>query len=82
MRQFAIPTADENECEFLAAMALCRAACGTSTSSLIGSFQCGYVIDFYAGPENILTLPTIHVHGLQDPGLHLHRQLLEMCCAP
>lgn len=45
-------------------------------------FNADMPIDFYAGPENILTLPTIHVHGLQDPGLHLHRQLLEMCCAP
>ncbi|KAI9879285.1 MAG: hypothetical protein M1830_009015 [Pleopsidium flavum] len=32
------------------------------------------------GEENILRLPTIHVHGLRDPGLELHRQLLEQCC--
>ncbi|KAI9742329.1 MAG: hypothetical protein M1818_003862 [Claussenomyces sp. TS43310] len=30
--------------------------------------------------KQTLRLPTIHVHGLQDPGLHLHRQLLEQCC--
>lgn len=30
--------------------------------------------------EYILRLPTIHVHGLQDPGLELHRKLLEQCC--
>jgi predicted esterase len=27
-----------------------------------------------------LRLPTIHVHGLQDPGLHLHRRLLDDYC--
>ena len=27
----------------------------------------------------LLHLPTIHVHGLQDPGLHLHRKLLQYC---
>jgi hypothetical protein len=27
-----------------------------------------------------LKLPTIHVHGLLDPGLHLHRRLLEQYC--
>ncbi|ORY68205.1 serine hydrolase-domain-containing protein [Pseudomassariella vexata] len=30
---------------------------------------------------HILKLPTIHVHGLQDPGLHLHRELLEDYCS-
>jgi len=29
-----------------------------------------------------LTLPTVHVHGLLDPGLHLHRRLLEQYCEP
>ena len=34
-----------------------------------------------AGVEGIvLRLPTIHVHGLRDPGLKLHRQMLEQCC--
>lgn len=27
-----------------------------------------------------LKLPTIHVHGLTDPGLHLHRRLLDQYC--
>ncbi|KAI4119819.1 MAG: hypothetical protein LQ338_007231 [Usnochroma carphineum] len=31
--------------------------------------------------ENILRLPTIHVHGLKDPGLHLHRALLDDYCS-
>ncbi|KAI0377178.1 serine hydrolase FSH [Hypomontagnella monticulosa] len=32
--------------------------------------------------EHILNLPTIHVHGLSDPGLNLHRELLEEYCDP
>ena len=28
----------------------------------------------------LLTLKTIHVHGLQDPGLEMHRDLLYDCC--
>ncbi|KAF2270421.1 hypothetical protein CC78DRAFT_132513 [Lojkania enalia] len=30
--------------------------------------------------EAILTKPTIHVHGMADPGLHLHRRLLNEYC--
>lgn len=29
-----------------------------------------------------LNIPTIHVHGLKDPGLELHRQLLKNYCDP
>ena len=29
-----------------------------------------------------LRTPTVHVHGLQDPGLHLHRRLLNQYCDP
>lgn len=32
------------------------------------------------GGEQVLRLPTIHVHGIRDPGLELHRQLLEQYC--
>jgi predicted esterase len=28
----------------------------------------------------LLWLPTIHVHGLRDPGLAMHRELLYRCC--
>lgn len=35
-----------------------------------------------AGDGCLLRLPTLHVHGTLDPGLELHRQLLERCCAP
>lgn len=33
-------------------------------------------------PEMRLRLPTLHVHGLKDEGLHLHRTLVEDYCAP
>jgi predicted esterase len=37
----------------------------------------------YEGPnEHILRLPTIHVHGLNDAGLHLHRDLMRKYCHP
>ena len=31
-------------------------------------------------PEHILRLPTVHVHGRRDQGLHLHKRLLEQYC--
>ncbi|TLS21865.1 uncharacterized protein PpBr36_09634 [Pyricularia pennisetigena] len=34
-----------------------------------------------AGDEHLLRLPTLHVHGTLDPGLELHRQLLDRYCA-
>jgi predicted esterase len=33
------------------------------------------------GQHHTITRPTVHVHGLQDPGLPLHRKLLEDFCA-
>ena len=30
--------------------------------------------------ENMLRLPTVHVHGRQDPGLPLHRGLMKGFC--
>lgn len=30
--------------------------------------------------EAVLRTPTVHVHGMADPGLHLHRRLLEQYC--
>lgn len=32
--------------------------------------------------SHVLRIPTLHVHGKQDPGLHLHRQLFEQFCDP
>ncbi|KAB2574060.1 putative citrinin biosynthesis oxidoreductase protein [Lasiodiplodia theobromae] len=31
--------------------------------------------------EALLKLPTLHVHGLKDVGIHLHRQLLNQYCS-
>jgi hypothetical protein len=31
---------------------------------------------------HVLRIPTIHVHGLRDVGLHLHRKLLSQYCDP
>lgn len=36
---------------------------------------------YYFGGQ-VLRIPTIHVHGLRDKGLDLHRQLFEEFCAP
>lgn len=33
------------------------------------------------GGEHVITLPTLHVHGLLDPGIERHRKLLELYCA-
>ena len=33
-------------------------------------------------PDMRLRLPTVHVHGLKDEGLHLHRRCVEEYCAP
>lgn len=50
--------------------------CDASQVGLSGPPQLADVM----GEEHILRLPTIHVHGLQDPGLDLHRKLLEDYC--
>lgn len=36
----------------------------------------------YDFPECKIKLPTVHVHGLRDPGLELHRKCVEQYCAP
>ncbi|KAI0023986.1 serine hydrolase FSH [Xylariomycetidae sp. FL0641] len=35
-----------------------------------------------AAGRHVVRAPTVHVHGLADPGLHLHRELLEQYCDP
>ncbi|KAF0331146.1 Esterase citA [Colletotrichum sp. SAR11_59] len=35
-----------------------------------------------SGTDHVLRLPTIHVHGLKDPGLEQHRRLLKEYCEP
>ncbi|KAI1340636.1 serine hydrolase FSH [Xylariaceae sp. FL0016] len=32
--------------------------------------------------NHVLRMPTIHVHGVADPGLYLHQELLEQYCDP
>jgi hypothetical protein len=32
--------------------------------------------------SHILKIPTVHVHGLQDAGLHLHQRLMKQYCDP
>ncbi|KOS37182.1 hypothetical protein ACN38_g12037 [Penicillium nordicum] len=37
----------------------------------------------YHGPsQDVLRIPTVHVHGMLDPHVDLHRQLFEEFCAP
>jgi pimeloyl-ACP methyl ester carboxylesterase len=33
-----------------------------------------------SGDNHVLNLPTIHVHGLRDSGLHLHRMMMDSYC--
>lgn len=32
--------------------------------------------------QNLLQAPNLHVHGLADPGLEMHRQMFHMACSP
>ncbi|KAF1986200.1 citrinin biosynthesis oxidoreductase CtnB [Aulographum hederae CBS 113979] len=32
--------------------------------------------------RHLLRIPTIHVHGLSDPGIHLHRRMRDQYCEP
>ena len=36
--------------------------------------------DYPHPSPHVLRLPTIHVHGMADPGVHLHRRLMEQYC--
>ncbi|KAI1385363.1 serine hydrolase FSH [Hypoxylon trugodes] len=56
------------------------------SSMLVGAGQVGLsrspdLMELVSG-NHILRIPTIHVHGLNDPGLNLHRELLEEYCDP
>ena len=53
------------------------------TPSLVDAAHVGsqvYISPDEQSTDHILRLPTIHVHGLRDPGLELHKQLLEGYC--
>jgi hypothetical protein len=41
----------------------------------------GEDLDWIEDAEKV-SLPTVHVHGLADPGLELHRRLLNDYCVP
>lgn len=47
-----------------------------STADISEGFQFCKEVD----EEAILRMPTIHVHGMADPGLHLHQKLLNEYC--
>ena len=54
------------------------------TPSLVDAAHVGsqvYISPDEQSTDHILRLPTIHVHGLRDPGLELHRKLLAGYCA-
>ena len=53
------------------------------TPSLVDAAHVGsqvYITPDEQSTDHILRLPTIHVHGLRDPGLKLHQHLLEGYC--
>jgi len=53
------------------------------TPSLVDAAHVGsqvYISPDERSTDHVLRLPTIHVHGLRDPGLELHQQLLEGYC--
>lgn len=55
-------------------------------SALVDVSQCTMEFDHFPDGtsgekrEHVVRLPTIHVHGLRDPGLHLHKRLLDQYC--
>ncbi|KAL4994905.1 serine hydrolase-domain-containing protein [Aspergillus recurvatus] len=51
---------------------------GDELNSPLSNLRYGSAFGF--GFESALHLPTIHVHGLKDPGLALHRDLLDHGC--
>ena len=54
------------------------------TPSLVDAAHVGsqvYISPDEHSTDHILRIPTIHVHGVRDPGLELHRKLLEGYCA-
>lgn len=58
---------------------LSERAAGSKTMVKAGEISEGFTFDQEVN-ANVLRLPTVHVHGTKDPGLHLHRKLLETYC--
>ncbi|KAF2459873.1 citrinin biosynthesis oxidoreductase CtnB [Lineolata rhizophorae] len=52
----------------------------TAHPALVSAAAISEGFDYPGEVEDKLRLPTVHVHGLQDPGLHLHRRLLRQYC--
>lgn len=56
------------------------------SSALVNASECTMEFDQFPDGtigeerEHVVRLPTIHVHGCRDPGLHLHKRLLEQYC--
>ncbi|OCL02956.1 hypothetical protein AOQ84DRAFT_420951 [Glonium stellatum] len=51
------------------------------TPSLVDAAHLGFqIFPDRRRKEHVLRLPTVHVHGMRDQGLNLHRQLLEQYC--
>jgi len=48
--------------------------------ALVNPGQLSEGFDYPGESEHVLRLPTIHVHGLSDAGLHLHRRLRDQYC--
>ncbi|GAB7337393.1 hypothetical protein MBLNU457_g2738t1 [Dothideomycetes sp. NU457] len=48
--------------------------------ALVNPSELSEGFDFPGKSDHVLRLPTIHVHGLKDDGLHLHRRLMEQYC--
>jgi predicted esterase len=57
------------------------------TDSVTGLVRAGQISEGFETLEveddsHVLKIPTVHVHGLLDKGLHLHRRLLNQYCDP
>lgn len=50
--------------------------------ALVSAGQMSEGFEYEGISPHILRLPTLHVHGLMDEGLHLHRKLLRQYCDP
>ena len=48
--------------------------------ALVNPSELSEGFDYPGESDHVLRLPTIHVHGLKDDGLHLHRRLMEQYC--
>lgn len=53
------------------------------TPSLVDAAHLGHQVEpDRKRTDHLLSMPTLHVHGTRDPGLELHRRLLQDYCTP